>query len=416
MSKEEKSCITEADDSQSVQDEKPVYTAAPEPEDKAEGETSAPAASAGKKKHHRELTPKQMERHTVFVSVLVSLVCSALGVFGGYELFQYNNPKITSLNNSGVTETDTTAFSPASETSIKAMQKSIEAQTVLSDYGNKPADIVNYACYLQSQSKYALTVCHGTVKTVVGDQSIRSATYCTPEEVFNQNISSSSVVHTANRYYDNFTGAVEAYEKKYPSDWSVDGITGKNYSYDSFIQAYGKLQQGLYYCTTQTSSVGIQDKFLTSKKEEFESSEEATKHPVLGVVAYAFTTSTITSGTLEADGDGYKLNMVLEPNTANLYAKAQMKTTGGLTDYPTFSSSSAIFYLNSDLSLKSSVFEDSYTAKIAVISSSASQTLTQRYFRSDSSVFTADDGSSVTVSIPEISQVDFSGLSLFPEE
>ncbi len=93
------------------------------------------------------------------------------------------------------------------------------------------------------------------------------------------------------------------------------------------------------------------------------------------------------------------------------YYAVQMEETGGLNGLPTFDESTIQFELSSDLYPVSSIFNDSYKMKYSFLSLSGSQTMYQYYFHSDSNVF---DG--VEVTVPEVSDTEFSGYALFPEE
>jgi hypothetical protein len=373
----------------------------------------------GKKKRAKKtLTPKQNRIKTCIISVVVAGSCAALGCFGGYKLYYLKHPVHEKINividNPEVESAG--VDSNGNVDPYASIKKSLTADTVETDYASKAYFVVNYACYLQASSPYALTVGKGTVNASGVTQSIASGTYSSPEEIFNQNISSSSLVHTACRYYDKKDGNVTAYECSVPSDWQKEGIQpSHNYTYDSFIQAYGKLQKGQYYATTTTASTEapVPEKYLTDSKDEYEKSTEASKHLVNAVLIYAIGSSTVKAGTIAKNDDGYAIDLTLDPATATSYYKVQMKTTGGLAKLPPFSSTEVSFQLNKDLTLKSSVFKDSYKATVSIFDSNATSTVTQYYFRSDTSTFTSQD-KTIEAKIPEIADGTFNLLDMYP--
>jgi hypothetical protein len=83
-----------------------------------------------------------------------------------------------------------------------------------------------------------------------------------------------------------------------------------------------------------------------------------------------------------------------------------MKKTGGLSTLPTFNSSHLEFQLDKDLGLVSSVFKDTYHGKMSIIDVDLSMSLTQYYYRSDTSTFTSYDGSKVQVDVPQVSDIN----------
>ena len=369
-----------------------------------------------KKKPKKILSPKQLKKRSIITTSIVVAVSILIGGAGGYMLHHWLNPERTTLSG-GATE----GVVPTQA----EVAKSIQANTLDTDY--QPYQLINYSLHLQASYAYSLTLCKGSADTMGVKQNIQSATYSTPNCVFNQNTSSSSVVSTADRYYDYNDGKLHAYKTSKASDWK--NTTDVTSTYDEFIQTNGKLFKGSYYCTSDTTELSeekpVADRYLTDNEADYEASQEKTKHHICGVVIYLIGPRTVKSSQLEKTSDGYQLTLDLytdsdiKANTDTTkkiasgcsYYAVQMRTTGGLVSRPPFLSSHLVFRVDKDFNLVSSVFTDTYSANIGVMSASMSQTLTQYYFHSDSDTF-----SSIQVKVPEVSEEDFAGYELFPDE
>lgn len=385
-------------------------------ETKDEMEPASSVSGDKSKKKVKTLTLRRKQRKTMIVCCCIGVVCSGLGAIAGILLYRNNHPDVGSINLPVNENNDNTT--PAQK--AKIVKASLDKGTILEDYKDKPYLIYQYASYLQSSSPYALTVGKAVVISSGVESDIQAGTYSSPEAVFNQNISAtnSSLIHidTAFRFYDNKDGNITAYECKHASDWAAEGIKPTQvYSYDDYIQTYGKLNKGAYYCTdVSTSAVTpIPDKYLTDDVDSYAKSKDSTKHFVDGVVVYSLFASTVLTSSFTKTENGYHLEFDLNPETSNSYYSVQMKKTGNLASYPSFTSSKLTFELGEDLGLISSHFSDRYSVKVSFINSSATQELTQYYFRSASSSFVSDS-KTVEVKIPEISDTVFNGLDLYP--
>ncbi len=294
------------------------------------------------------------------------------------------------------------------------IENSLANGTLVEDYSDGNAYLVlRHALNKQVNSPYSLTIGESTVSALGGiyKQEVESATFVTPTESFNQNISSSSLVKTAFRFYDDYTDNIKAYESSTSSDWTADA-TPTYYTYDEYIQAYGKLFNGHYYCTSGGDD--IDDLFLTRDEDVFKASEDESKREINALIIYDIDADTITGSSISKTDDGYEIIILLEDGNGTAYYQNQMLTTGSLSEKPNFSTSLLTFQLDSELYLTSSLFEDSYDLK-KVISLSATQTMTQYYFHSETNTFTSGN-KQVSVSIPTIDDHDFNGYNLFPKE
>lgn len=370
--------------------------------------------------------PESKKKKSWIPIAAVVLVSILAGGGGGYLLYRWQNPESAALATAGFE-----GYVPSKE----EIQKSISGNSLEKNYQGKFYQLVNYALFLQGESKYALTIGKATVVANAGvsvTQNIISCNYTTPEGIYNQNVSSSSVVKTANRFYDNLDGKVLGYLESVPDDWKKNN-TPKEYTYDEYIQSYGKLLQGSYYCTTVsdsshvTEATPISDRYLTSEKSVYDASSEKSKHHVNGVVIYLIGPSSVKNSSLSKKEKGYLISLDLytdkdrksasdeekkKISIGNTYYSVQMRTTGGLNSRPSFSLTHLEFTLDEELQLVSTYFKDEYSATVGPISSSTVSDMYQYYFHSESNVF-----SGVEVNIPKSDDPDnFAGYQLFPQE
>ncbi len=375
-------------------------------------------------KKHTDSKDKK-KSHVISTSIIVC-VSVILGGGGGFLLYKWNNPESASLGGTGYE-----GYVP-SETEIS---KSLSSGKIESDYQDKAYQLVNYSLSVQAMSPYSLTIGKATTLANAGvsvEQKIQSCTYTTPEVVYNQNVSSSSIVKTANRFYDYLDGKVSCYLESVPDDWAKKNEP-TTYTYDQYLQKYGKLNQGSYYCTTVSDSSQvteanpISDRYLSMKKEDYDASSDATKHHVNGVVIYLIGPNSVKSSKMEKTDSGYTISLDLytdkdkkeaddtlkkKISVGTSYYSVQMRTTGGLGSRPVFSSSHLEFSLDEKLMLKSSYFHDECSASVGPISSTTKTDMYQYYFRSDSSTMEG-----VEISVPECDGPDdFAGYQLFPKE
>lgn len=406
----------------------------------AEPESTKKTAKVKKAKSRKEkspLPPSKRKKKTAIVSTIIAICCGLVGGIAGYEIYGVINPS----GKTSIYVPTTSGFDPADTAALAKYQTSLSKGTIVKDYSSSPWDLLNYAFYLKSMSTYSLTIGKSTVNaTSLGVnvvQSIESATYSTPNENFNQNVSSSSFVHTANRFYDKKDGNVISYIGHYASDWTAT-MEGSSVTYDNYIQQNGKLIKGLYYTRaytseekasyiqsqvdagvneTEASTSFINEKYLADSLDSYIESTSTSKKAVQAEVIYAINSGTVKSSecSLVKNDDGtYKIDLVMDDAKGACYYYAhQMLTTGGLNDYPTFSASSISFVLDENLHLVSSYFTDQYVAKAFGMNADSSQTMTQYYFQSDTNTFT-NGQSSVKVTIPTMSETDFNGYQLWP--
>ncbi len=277
--------------------------------------------------------------------------------------------------------------------------------SIMNNYANGDAyKLVMYALDKQTTYDYSLLLSSSTVTAhVLGisyDQTVEAATFNTPEENFNQNISSSLFVKTAFRFYDE-KEKITAHECTNPSDWK--NSTGTTYTYDEYINTYGKLFKPHYY---------VSSNYLTDNYSTFESIQDKNKREVNSVAIYNINEETVLGSSLVQHDDRYTITINLDPHKGTAAYQKQIEKTGDLNSLPVFESSLLTFDLDSELNLITATFNDSYNIDIAVLGKSlATQSMTVNYFHSDSSKFEYNN-KIVDVKIPSKDEEEFNGYSL----
>ncbi len=346
---------------------------------------------------------KKTKKSTIIISTVISVISCSVGVIGGYVLYNNINP-----------EQDAIVIEKDKSYDKDKIEASLTAGTIADDYSENSYILINYACDLYADTPYTLTLGKGVVQAAAGvKQSILSTTYSYPEGVFNQKVSSSSIVSTADRYYDTNDNNVKAYECKSEDEWKKDGLESKTYTYDQYIQSFGKLLQGTYYCIDKSDvsdEEPIPEKFLTLSKDEYTASTEESKHKRSGVIGYSLTNKSVSKSQISKTDSGYHVELDLNVSYAVSYVQVQMKTTGRLKSRPQFSSCKLTFDLSTELKLVSSVFHDEYRVNTGGLVTNAISDLNQIYLTGTTNTI-ENDGKSVAVKVPEITE-DFNGYEL----
>lgn len=348
--------------------------------------------------------PKKSKKKTIIFSITIGVISATIGAMGGYVLYGNVHP-----------EQDDIIIDKGTKADSEKIQDSLNNGTLVEDYADSVYEIINYSCDLYAASPYSLTLGNGLVNAAAGvKQTIVSTTYNYPDGAFNQKVSSSSMVQTADRYYDN-NNEVKGYECKYESDWQSDSLEPKTYSYDEYIQSFGKLLRGKYYCADLADATKdqIPEKFLTFDKTTYDESNESSKHEVNGVIGYSVTKKTVSSATINKTDDGYHAELELKIPNAVSYVTVQMKTTGRLKARPTFSNAKLTFDLDEKLNLVSSVFHDEYRVNTGGLVTSATSNLNQIYLTSDSEEFVYNE-KTIDVKVPGIKE-EFNGYQFMTE-
>ena len=371
-------------------------------------------------KAEKKKDPKYIKKRNIIISTSVIAGAMVIGSASGWLTYSLLHPKQTALAataTEGVVPTDS------------EIEKSLKNNSLISDYQNEVYKLLNYSLYKQASYSYSMIIGKASVNASGVTQTVQHTTYTTPDIIYNQNISASSFVHTANKFYDKKDGKVESYLGKTSEDWADGKAEHIDYSYDDYIQKFGKLIKSVYYVTSEpdlsklSETRPIAENYLTADESEYEACQDETKHRINGVFIYVIGPRTTKLGTIEKTDSGYKLYLEMFTDSevasnpdagiaaANTYYSVQMRTTGGLKTRPVFSYSKLTVNVDEELNLVSSFFQDSYTAVVGPINSPAKQDMYQYYFHSDTDTFNG-----VKVNIPTPTDTDFDGFKLFPEE
>lgn len=357
-----------------------------------------------------------MKKQIYFLAVL-----SLTGILSSCFDETSNQPSFEreSLDDTTSSSLDSVSGSETISTSVDTrnpIEIALEEDNLVTAYKDNVDEIIDYAFAKQASYPYSLTIMDGLAKSntlgIKVDQEIEAATYYTPERNFNQNISSSNMVQTADRFYDDFSGNVVAYNGKTASDWSAD-MSSTTYTYDEYIQTYGKLIKSKYYCTYDDTNL-VPDKYLTDDEEVYNASTDSDKHEVSGIMMYYFSDNSILSSTLTKTEEGYQLFVSLDPDLATSYYRIQMKKTGDLASYPEFTKSEITFTFDDELNLVSASCSDAYNAEkkvVITVSTTIEMTSNITFLHSDTSTFTYHN-KTIDVEIPLMSEQAFNGFEL----
>lgn len=398
----------EETEEEKTEDVSPTLPESPVPHERTEGkeEEKEPSDSARKGKKKKKKSEPSSTKTTI-ISLAIALVFGTAGAFGGMFLY-------TSTHTIPTINTFDRHPSTPIQSKEAAIRLSLDSGTLVSDYKDKLYDLVNYSCWLQSQSPYAMNVGYSKATSSASTTKVYNATVSTPNEIFYQNISNTHAVvvnlNTAYRFYDDKSGTMKGYVLSTPSDWAKNP-SPTDYTYDDYIQKYGKLFKANYFVAQSSdSTLAVPEVYLTDDLTTYEASDAKGKHEVNGVITYDLMESTVKSdeSSIQRLDDGtYKVVLTLDPSTATSYYKVQMKTTGGLDDYPSFSKSHIEFHLDRDLYLIDSYFHDVYNGKEYGLSVNLDMVFYQYYYHSDRiDGFVDKDGNQLSLTIPSITTID----------
>lgn len=294
-------------------------------------------------------TKTYTKKRTVITILTLTLIWGGVGATAGYFGFRFFGPKqLVATQTGGVGQIPTK----------EQMDEALAQPTFLQDYAEKCATVINYALDRQTSYRYTFTITRGSTVTLGMSQQINSYNLRYPEQCFFETVST-GFVSTAGRFYDNGTD-ISSYKGKTAQDYPT--CPEVKMTYDDYIQAYGKLFRGKYYCTTSSEPLSkthlISDVFLTNDKDTYLGSEEKTKHEVNDIVIYYLRQNYVTQQSLKATEQGYQVDVTLTV-AADTYYVAQMATTGGV-GIPEFTKSTLTFQLDKDLELISGHFNDIY--------------------------------------------------------
>lgn len=289
------------------------------------------------------------KKSTILTVASLFAIFTIVGATGGYFAFRLFGPKVMVVSKTG-----SLGYIPTKG----EIDGSLRKNTLVTDFDGKHASLVNYALNQQAAHPYSLTITRGQSVTLGKSQNIQSYNLRTQTDCYFET-RATGFKNIFGKFYDN-TQDITGYITSSPEGWKT--AEEKDFSYDDYIQAYGKLFRGNYYCSTSEEKITadhiISDKFLTIDSNEYTKSEDTTKHQVNDIVIYYITQKMIKSSTLNKTEDGYQLDLSLDTK-ADTYYVAQMVTTGGV-GLPVFQSTDLTFYFDEDMEMKQGHFKDVY--------------------------------------------------------
>ena len=217
-----------------------------------------------------------------------------------------------------------------------------------SSYASKfsPVELANISLLKLSDYDNYYTLTEGQVLAAGVKQTIRSTTIKDGNNYFEESLSASSFVKSANRFYQD-DESITWYKGKYveleKGDYSSPKIT--KYSLEDFDEEWGKtLSQPCIYI--------ISDK------------------------------TCLSSGITESK-EGYTINLDLHPTYSVLRYIKQMTMTGGLSQSPVFHSVKLIFELDKEMNLITFKTDEVYDVHMVIDAKNSKASLTQNYYYSE---------------------------------
>lgn len=336
--------------------------------------------SNGKKGRKKEKKKKEKKLYSLVILTLVTIICcGGAGLVGGYFLYNLFKPEVVYTN--------------ASE-NLRQLEKRAEGSTdLLKTFENDPYNIVNLSMIRFGKRRTSLVLGANTAINLSGHQNTRSAVINTPNRTFNQATSTSAEgafvsIATAFRFYDEHDDIVTGYEYDTTDDWKKPGLEpSKIYTYDGFIETYGKLATGLYV-------INDDGKYLTRDYTVEEGDW------ITSAIIYQISKKSVKSCVVEQLEDGsYTFDMELYSKRACYYASAQVKANGRLPKNPIYNEIvTAKFYLDKDFNLVKSVAHETYRVVVGIEAEVNCDTVS-RYFASDTDELIVNG---VKIEIPEL--------------
>lgn len=344
-----------------------------------------------KTKEKKPKTPMSSKKYTILMSIFGVLSCLAGGV-GGY--FLYNIFKPETKYETGFVD----------YTSLEKRAASKKNANLDVEFKADPYNLANLAFYNFGNSKYSLTLSNGLVRNISGDQNVKAVTFGDNGDFFNQNISATTgggpiQINTAYRFYDlnkddNKDYQMIAYENKLESDWKKDLKPSRTYTYDQYIEDYGKLLKGNYI-------VDNSDKYISNNLSQY---KNGSNNLVSGAFIYQMFDEAVNSSKLERIDNGYKILISLDAQKACSYYIRQIKKNGGMSKNPTFTTDISIeVILDKEYKLVSTHSEEAYNVILGA-QVSCNATMDINYYASENPIKLNNNGVDVEMKIPSIEE------------
>ena len=316
----------------------------------------------------------------VILSCVTGILCGGAGLVGGYFLYTTLKPEVQYQ---------------AEVNDLRSVQARGDASTdLLATFENDPYNLANYAMLKFSQRRTTMQVGYTSAINFSAAQNVYSITINTKDRTYNQSISDTEPgsfieIATAFRFYDNHDEIVTAYEYDVPSDWVPGLEPTKVYTYNEYMQTYGKLNQGLYVIDDDKN-------YVTSDYTQTEN------ELISGVTIFQITKKSVKESKVTQREDGkYEVSMTLYSNRACYYSSRNIKANGRLPKNPTFQETvNATYVLDENFNLYSSFQEEDYRVTLGV-EVDVTTDGTTRYFYSDTDELIVNG---TKVEIPEIDE------------
>lgn len=342
-------------------------------EKKTKSKEKGAEKTKGKKKQKKTYS-------AVIISSVFGVLSAGVGFVGGYFLYTTLKPEMQ--------------FEAVSS-DLRSLEARAEGSTdLLKTFENDKYNIVNLAMIRFAKREQSMIISKNIAVNFSGRQHIWSANINTKERTYAQCISTTEEdsfikINTAFRFYDEHNEVVKAFEFDFPEQWTPDAKPTKNYTYDEYMDTYGKLNQGLYV-------VDEEKHFLTSDY----TSEEG--ELISGVTIFQITEKSVKDVTVTQLDDGkYKFDLVLHSNRACFYSSKNVKANGRLAKNPKFQDTvTATYILDENFDLYSATTAQNYTVTVGV-EVDVVTTSQDRYFWSDEDKFVVDGKD---VKIPTMSE------------
>lgn len=339
-------------------------------------EINATKAVESKKKKKEKKTkskdkPRQKKTYSaVIISTVLGILCGGVGFLGGYFLYTATKPE---------TQYD------ADASDLRSLESRAEgSKDLLKTFENDKYNIVNLAMVRFAKREQSMILSKNIAINFSGRQHVWSAVINNEDRTFSQCISTTEEdsfikLSTAFRFYDEHDEVIKAFEFDFPEQWTPDAIPTKTYTYDEYLDTYGKLNQGLYIIDEEknyvTSDYTVEEGELISGVNILQITEKSVKDLQI----------------TELDDGKYQFDFTLYSNRACFYSSKNVKANGKLQKNPKFQETVNVqFVLDENFDLYSSSSAQGYTVTMGV-EVDVVTTSQDRYFWSDTDQFVVDN-------------------------
>ena len=300
-----------------------------------------------KNKNKKKMTKQKHIYSAVLISLAIAIGCGGVGLVGGYFLHNMLKPEVEYT---------------VEKTNLRALEERAEKATdLLEEFKDDPYNLVNYSLIKFSKKKTTLVIGNSIADNFSGRQNVYSATINTPEKTFSESISSTEEgaiinLSTAFRFYDEHNEVCVGYEYDTPDQWFEGQEPTKNYTYDEFIEQYGKLHEGLY-------TVDEDKKFKTLDYEEDKEGELICSATIFQITKKSVKNTVIK----ELDNGNIEISLEMYSNRACYYSARQIKGNGRLAKLPVFGELvTASFILDSEYNVITSTASQPYRVTVGL--------------------------------------------------